>query len=160
MAIRAGTDRAAYRPLRNDGNYSEGAVGCHRGHMEYLNVPNPQPGRHYYWTTTDPKSIQRIKAQGWIFVTKDDPEWSGNQRYDDVIAANLDTTVTRNDVALCWMPKERYRARQAALVERQERSRGDDASAEYLEKGRRFEATYGRDVYFKQRGHGIRHSES
>ena len=161
MAINAGTDRAMFRPLRPDGNYTKGSVGCHRGHMEYLNVPNPQPNRHYYWTTTDPKSINRVKAQGWNFVTKDDPEWSGNQRYDDVIAANLDTTVVRNEIALCLMPLDRYRDRQAALVARQDRQRGvESASAEYLDKGKRLEATFGRDVYFKERGHGIRHSES
>ena len=162
MAINSGVDRALYRPLRPDGNYTEGSVGCHRGHMEYLNVPNPQPGRHYYWANvSDPKKLQRIKAQGWSFIGKNDPEWSGNQRYDDIIAAGLDTTVTRNEIALCWMPTEKYRARQAALVARQDRQRGmDSASAEYLEKGKRLEATYGQDVYFKERGHGIRHSES
>ena len=160
MSIEAGEDRALYRPLNSEGNYTEGSVGCHRGHMEYLNVPNPQPGRHYYWVSTDPKRIRKAKIQGWTFVTKEDPEWSGNEQYNDVIAAGLDTSVTRNDIALCWMSEEKYRERQAALVARQESERGDTSAAEYLEKGRPFEEQYGQGIYFKVPGHGIRRSES
>lgn len=159
MAISAGEDRSLYRPLNPDGNYTEGSVGCHRGHMQHLNVPNPQGGRHYYWTLTSPKSIRRTKTQGWTFITKEDPEWSGNERYDDVIAAGLDTTVTRNELALCWMPEDKYGERQAALVARQEDQRGD-TSAEYLEKGRPLQEVYGPNIYFKVPGHGFRRSEN
>ena len=159
MSIRVGEDREMYRPLNPDGNYTEGSVGCHRGHMEYLNVPNPQPGRHYYWALTHPKAIRRVKQQGWIFVGNEDPEYSGNEQYSDVIAAGLDTSVTRNEIALCWMPESKYRERQQALVERQAERRGD-TSAEYLEKGRSLQEIYGRSIYFKGPGHGYRHSES
>jgi hypothetical protein len=158
MSIRAGESRELYRPLRPDGNWSDEAIGSHKGHMSYLNVNNAQPGRHYYWTLTHPKAIRRAKAQGWTFITKDDPEWSGNEQYNDVIAAGLDTTVTRNEIALCWMPEGKYKERQELRRKILEEQQGD-TSVEYLEKGRPLQEMYGQGIYIKGPGHGFRHSE-
>jgi hypothetical protein len=146
-----------YRPLVQ-GNYTPNAVGCHRGHMQYLNVHNPQPGRHYYWTLTNPKDIRRAKTMGWTFITQQDPEWSGNEQYSDVIAAGLDTTVTRNELALCYMTEKQYATRQEYLEKLHAQQRSD-SSAEYLEKGRPLQEMYGPEVYFKGPGHGFRRSD-
>ena len=158
MSISAGENREDYRPLRQDGNYSEDAIGTHRGHMQYLNVSNAQPDRHYYWTLTHAKSIKKTKAQGWTFITKNDPEWSGNESYSDVIGAGLDTTVTRNEIALCWMPESKYKERQERMKALLDQQQGD-TSAEYLEKGRPLQEVYGQGIYIKGPGHGFRHSE-
>jgi hypothetical protein len=158
MTIVAGDNRELYRPLRQDGNWEEEAIGSHKGHMSYLNVHNAQPGRHYYWTLTNPKAIRRAKSQGWIFITKEDPEWSGNETYNDVIGAGLDTTVTRNEIALCWMPEGKYKERQEARRRILEEQQGD-TSAEYLEKGRPLQEIYGQGIYFKRHDHGFRRSE-
>ena len=49
MSIDDGGQRALYRPLNQEGHYSGDAHGCHRGHMEVLNVRNARPGFRYYY---------------------------------------------------------------------------------------------------------------
>lgn len=158
MTIYAGEDQKLYRPLDNKGNYTQGAVGCHRGHMEVLNVRNPKPGFRYYYIRTDPSSVRRAQQRGWQPVSKTDPERMGEEEQADLVAAGLDTTLTRNDIVLCRMPEERYRTWRAQMNQRSEGMQGD-GSADYMEKGRPLQEIYGKDVYFKAPGHGLRHSE-
>jgi hypothetical protein len=155
-----GENRELYRPLNQSGDYTPGERGCHKGHMQYLNVPNPQPNRRYYWARTDPRSIPKIKSRGWRFVTKEEPEWSGNIDYDDVVGAGLDTTVTRNDIALCWMSEEQYR-RMREQVDQLWDGTGGDGSSEVMERGRPLQEAYGcgEPIYFRGAGHGFRHIE-
>ena len=158
MAIYAGEEQALTRPLDQEGNYTKGAVGCHRGHMEVLNVRNPRPGFRYYYIRTDPSSVRRATRRGWQPVSKADPERMGEEDNSDLVAAGLDTTLTRNDIVLCRMPEDRYREWRAQMDRRSEGMQGDSAAA-YLEKGRPLQEVYGDGVYFKAAGHGLRHSE-
>ncbi len=158
MAIYAGEKQDLMRPQDQQGNYTKGAVGCHKGHMEVLNVRNAKPGFRYYYPRTEPSSVRRALRQGWQPVSKTDPERMGEEEAPDLVAAGLDTTLTRNDIVLCRMPEERYREWRAQIDRRSEGTRGDSA-AEYLEKGRPLQEAYGNDVYFKATGHGLRHSE-
>jgi len=158
MAIRAGQDQALFRPLDQQGNYTTGAVGCHRGHMEVLNVRNPKPGFRYYYHRTDESSRRRATMRGWDPVKITDPERMGEEKAADWKAAGIDSNVQRNDIVLCRMPEARYRE----LIERQDKlsaSKQGDSAAEYLEEGRPLQELYGQGIYFKAPGHGFRHSE-
>ena len=158
MAIGVGEKRELYRPLNHEGNYSADAKGCHRGHMSVLNVVNSKPGFRYWYSRTDPSSIRRAVAFGWQPVSMQDPERMGEEQQPDLVAAGLDTSLSRNDIVLCRMPEARYRERRKNLDELAEGQRTDSA-AEYLEKGRPLQETYGEAVYFRGPGHGFRHSE-
>ena len=160
MSIGVGESREVMRPLDQSGNYSPGARGCHRGHMEVLNVKNAKPGFHYYYARTDPSSIERSLRRGWEFVKLTDPERMGEEKRADLAAAGLDATMTRNDIVLCRMPDSRYRELREQINRLSEGTRSD-GSSEYLERGRSLQETHGQGepIYFKSRGHGFRHIE-
>jgi hypothetical protein len=158
MSIGVGESREVMRPLDQSGNYTQGARGCHRGHMESLNVKYAKPGFTYYYARTDPSSIERALNRGWVPVRLDDPERMGEEKRADLAAAGLDSTLTRNDIVLCRMPDSRYRELRERLNQLSEGTRGD-GSSEYLERGRSLQETHGQGqpVYFKAGGHGYRH---
>ena len=160
MSIGAGEDQSLYRPLDHKGNYTPGAVGCHKGHMECLNVQNAQPGYVYYYIRTDSGSVRTALRRGWEPVKLADPERMGDEKELDLAAAGLDSSLTRNDIVLCRMPEARYREWREQL-NRLSEGTGDDYSSEYLEKGRSLqEATASADpLYFKGAGHGFRQIE-
>ena len=158
MSIGVGEDREVMRPLDHDGNYSPGARGCHRGHMEVLNVQNAKPGYRYYYPRTDPSSIQRALRRGWEPVKLTDPERMGEEKRADLAAAGLDSTMTRTDIVLCRMPDARYRELREQLDQLSEGTKSD-GSSEYLERGRSLQETHGQGepIYFRSAGHGFRH---
>jgi len=159
MTVGVGEPNELYRPLDQSGNYTHGARGCHRGHMQQLNVRNAQPGFRYYYVRTDASSLDRAETRGWEFVKLSDPERMGEERRADRKAAGLDSTMTRNDIVLCRMPEERYRKLREQIDQLTE-GRGGDVSAEYLERGRPLQEAYGgKAIYFKEPGHGFRHVE-
>jgi hypothetical protein len=160
VTIGVGEDNALYRPLDQSGNYTPGARGCHRGHMESLNVINPQPGMHYWYARTDPSSLDRAERRGWEFVKLTDPERMGEEKRPDRVAAGLDTTLTRNDIVLCRMPDSRYRKLREQIAQLTEGT-GGDGSSEFMERGRPLQEAYGRGepIYFRGAGHGFRHVE-
>lgn len=155
--ISAGNRLDLSKPLDQEGNFTRGSIGCHRGHMEALNVKNARPGHHYYYFRTDSSSLDRAELQGWDFVKLTDPEKMGQETRSDRVAAGLDSTQTRNDIVLCRMPDERYSVHRAQIDQRSDGMRGDSA-AEFMEKGRPLQDAYGEQVYFKSAGHGFRHS--
>ena len=160
MSIEIGEDRALYRPLDQKGNYTPGAVGCHRGHMESLNVHNARPGYRYYYVRTDQSSLDRAMRRGWELVKLTDPERRGEERTPDLVAAGLDSNLKRNDIVLCRMPESRYREWREQLNKFSDDGAAD-TSSEYLERGRSLqEATGSADpLYFRGTGHGFRHIE-
>jgi hypothetical protein len=154
----SGDSRDLYRPIDQKGNYSEGAFGCHRGHMEVLNVRNAQPGFRYYYIRTDASSIQRALRRGWEPCRLDSPERLGEEHFPDLKAAGLDTSLTRNDIVLCRMPESRYREWREQLNKLSDNAE-QDGSAEYMEKGRPLQEAFGKEIYFQGPGHGLRRSE-
>ena len=158
MAINAGEEIKLHRPLDQKGNYTTGAVGCHRGHMEMLNVRNPQPGMRYYYWRTDESSRLKADLRGWEPCKLTDPERMGELKASDWAAAGIDSSVQRRDIVLCRMPDERYRVWRKQQDMLSEGTQGDSA-AEYLEEGRPLQEVYGPGIYFKAQGHGLRHSE-
>ena len=160
MTVSVGESREVMRPLDHKGDYTPGARGCHRGHMEVLNVPNARPGHRYYYHRTDPSSIQRALRRGWEPVRMDDPERMGEEKRADLAAAGLDSTLTRNDIVLCRMPDWRYREQREQLDKLSEGGRSD-GSSEYLERGRSLQERVGSSepLYFRSPGHGFRHTE-
>jgi len=158
VSISIGQRQDIFKPLDQDGNFTRDALGCHRGHMEVLNVRNPRPGFRYYYPRTDPSSMRRALRRGWQPCKLTDPERLGEEESPDLVGTGLDTSLQRQDIILCRMPEERYRAQRAEIDALSERMQGDESAAEFLEKGRAFEGAYGQ-VYFKDRSHGFRHSE-
>ncbi len=158
MTITAGDEHALMRPLDPEGNYTPGSRGCHKGHMESLNVKNPQPGYHYYYIRTDSSSLDRAETRGWELVKLSDPERMGEEKRADRVAAGLDTSLRRNDIVLCRMPEPRYREMRERMNQLAEGTR-DDGSSEYLERGRSLQERVGarEPLYFKSAGHGFRH---
>jgi hypothetical protein len=158
MTISVGEDNKLYRPLDQKGDYTPGARGCHRGHMECLNVHNAQPGFHYWYARTDTSSLDRAEQRGWEFVKLTDPERMGEEKAQDRVAAGLDTTLTRNDIVLCRMPESRYRKLREQIEQLTEGKTGSDGSSEFMERGREAYG-HGEPVYFRGAGHGFRHIE-
>jgi hypothetical protein len=104
----AGRNLEHLRPLGPDGTAFEGAIGCHRGNSEDLNVSNPLPGFLYYWGLNTQSSLMKLFRIGFEVVPSDSPERAFS-REPDFRSLGLDGIQTNKDVVLLRIPEERYR---------------------------------------------------
>ena len=69
-----------------------------------LDVPNPDPNKHYYWVSMNPFDQQRAQMNGFTFIVgKDECLRLG---YDPITFLNNRARIFYLDVELAWQPKE------------------------------------------------------
>ena len=152
MALEVGRPNEDYRPANVDPHAN--IRGTHSSHSFALNIPNPEPGKHYYWCAASRDQIQSFQNRGWSISQR-------NQRIqesDPTRGMNLDTTVGRVDVVLMEIDDEGYRRFKQAKADAARRRSPEAATDEYLARNSSAFASrhagHG-DVYWKGPGHAI-----
>ena len=79
--------------------------------MSILDIPNPNPEKHYYWISTNPFEQQRLLLEGFEFVIGEDA--CRDLGFDPQIYLNSRHRIGLFDVELAWMPMEVAKARRA-----------------------------------------------
>jgi len=148
--VEAGRSFEDYRPANLD---PQAAVrGTHSSHSFSLNIPNPEPGKHYCWCAAKRDQIDSFRNRGWVVSQR-------NQRIaetDPMRGMTLDTTVGRVDVVLMEIDNAGYRAFKQAKVDAARRRSPQAATDEYLARNASVERFAGHGpIYWKGPGHAI-----
>lgn len=140
-----------FRPADPDPQAS--VLGTHRDHSEALNIPNPEPGMHYWHCARTQDQVMSAINRGWQVSHR-------AERLSETDLARglpLDTTVSRQDVILLEIDDENYRKFKARKLEAQRRKSIEGATEDYLSHNAnvaRYAGT-GRAVYYKAPGHAV-----
>lgn len=152
MALEVGRPNEDYRPANLDPHAE--VRGTHTSHSFSLNIPNPEPSKHYYWCPKTDDQKASFQNRGWIISQR-------NQRLaesDPQRGAPLDTTVGRVDVVLMEIDDDGYRRFKEAKVEAQRRRTPEAATSDFLahnQDPRVARYTGQGAVYWKGPGHAI-----
>lgn len=165
--IGGGGDGLDYKPLLPTGQLQFGIMGCHVGASRGLNVPNPQPGRMYYWARKTPEGDVRARQLGYIPIKTGDREFADPNSFDptDANTINNGGAIIRKDVILYWQPEQRHRAMQLEKQEERERAISPDNAETYLSEKVPLQELYeqragGRPLKFVGQGHNANMMEA
>lgn len=159
--IAPGDDYSWYAPLEQ----REDEIGSHVGTYSALNVPNPQPGWHYYWCHYHARSnyseLTSFMSQGWQPVLEGEPEYENPHQTNFLHSQqNVDRLKLFGDVALFKIPLDKYRIQQQEQTrEATQQLHGAQAAHEQRgeERARQFgrNAPKGRPLYYARADHDL-----
>jgi hypothetical protein len=156
-----GDDYSWYAPLAQ----TDDEIGDHREAYSALNVPNPQPGFHYYWCHyhkgSNYSEITSFMNEGWQPVLAGEPEFQNKHRVNFLQSQqNVDNLKIFGDVCLMKIDLDRYREIQDTNTRAANQQLYGQADAHIdrgEEMGRRFgrNTPKGKHLYYARADHNI-----